>query len=105
MARNTPLSLLLDNLRAEARQSLNPAHNADVRQQQVKLLQKHQQRLWEDFTWPHLRVERQIQVQAGQRYYSPPADMAIENIERIDIFRDGGWVPLRPKIDTYVYST
>lgn len=104
MARNTTLVKLLDDLRAEARQSLNPAHNSDVRQQQIKLLQKHQQRLWEDFTWPHMRVDRQIPVQAGQRYYAPPEDMAIENIEAVQVFRDGDWCTLDPQIDLRYYS-
>jgi hypothetical protein len=105
MARNTLLVKLLDDLRAEARLSLNPAHNADDRLRQIKILQKHQQRLWEDFRWPHLRVERQISLQSGQRYYSPPKDMIIENIERIDIFRDAAWVPLAPQINAAYYTT
>jgi hypothetical protein len=105
MARNTTLVDLLDQLRAEARLSLNPAHNPDVQSQQIRLLQKHQQRLWEDFRWPHLRVERQIQMQSGQRYYAPPPDIIIENIERIDIFRDAAWLPLEPQINANLYTT
>jgi hypothetical protein len=104
MARNTTLVDLLDQLRAEARLSLNPAHNPDVQNQQIRLLQKHQQRLWEDFRWPHLRVERQISLENGQRYYAPPADMLIENIERIDIFRDAAWVGLEAGIDASLYT-
>lgn len=105
MARNTTLVELLDSLRAEAGLSLNPAHNTDNRPQQVKILQKHQQRLWEDYRWPHLRVQRQINVQDGQRYYAPPDDMLIENIEKIEIFRDSYWMPLEPGIDMACYGT
>jgi hypothetical protein len=105
MARNTTLVDLLDQLRAEARLSLNPAHNPDVQSQQIRLLQKHQQRLWEDFRWPHLRVERQLQLQSGQRYYAPPSDIIIENIEKIEVFRDSSWLPLDPQIDPCFYST
>ena len=105
MARNTTLVKLLDDLRAEARLSLNPGHNTDDRLPQIKLLQKHQQRLWEDFRWPHLRVTRQLPLQIGQRYYSPPSDMIVDNIERIDIFRDSGWVEMRGGINPTLYST
>ena len=101
--RNTTLIKLLDNLRAEARLSLNPAHNAQVRDSQVKLLQRVQERLWDDFTWPHLRVERQIAGQAGQRYYETPADMDFDRIERIEFFTDGCWTPLEYGIDSSYY--
>lgn len=104
MARNTTLVKLLDDLRAEARLSLNPGHNTDDRLRQIKILQKHQQRLWEDFRWPHLRVTRQMDLQTGQRYYSPPEDMLIENIERIDVYRDGCWMPLTPGISVANFS-
>lgn len=105
MARNTTLVELLDMLRAEARLSQNPAHNPDVQNQQIRLLQKHQQRLWEDFRWPHLRVSRDVQLQNGQRYYAPPSDMIIENIEKIDAFRDAAWLPLEPQINDCYYTT
>lgn len=99
MARKTTLVKLLDDLRAEARLSLNPAHNLQNRPAQVILLQRVQDRLWEDFTWPHLRVERQMPIQAGQRYYAPPADMRIDRIERIELFTDGAWRLIAPGID------
>lgn len=105
MARGTTLIRLLDKLRAEARISKNPTHNIQVREGHVDLLQRVQERLWDDFTWPHLRVERQFPAAEGQRYYQPPDDVLIDNIERIEIFRDGTWVPLRPGISGADYGT
>ncbi|MBZ9706067.1 hypothetical protein LB543_04950 [Mesorhizobium sp. ESP7-2] len=102
--RGTTLVKLLDDLRAEARLSLNPAHNAQNRPLQVKALQREQERLWEDFDWPHLRIYPQAQVQAGQRYYETPENMNIERIERIEIFLNGDWVKLSPGIDAQHYS-
>lgn len=99
MARRTTLVKLLDDLRSEARISLNPAHNAQQRPAQVKLLQRTQERLWEDFAWGHLRVERQVAAQAGQRYYETPEDMQIDRIEKIEFFTDGCWRELCPGID------
>lgn len=104
MARNTTLVKLLDSLRVEARLSLNPAHNAQNRDHQVRMLQREQERLWDDFDWPHLRVERQVATQAGQRYYETPDDIRIDRIERIEIFRDGGWCSMTPEIGSGQYN-
>ncbi|TGT76146.1 MULTISPECIES: hypothetical protein [unclassified Mesorhizobium] len=102
--RGTTLVKLLDDLRAEARLSLNPAHNAQNRSSQVKALQREQERLWEDFDWPHLRIYPQQPVQAGQRYYETPENMLIDRIERVEIFLDGLWRKLEPGIDACEYS-
>ena len=94
MTRRVTLIRLLDQLRAEARLSKNPAHNSQVRDTHVDMLQRIQDRLWDDFDWPHLRVERLEIVQSGQRFYAPPADMLIDNIEKIELYDGGGWRPL-----------
>lgn len=104
MARKTTLVKLLDDLRAEARLSLNPAHNLQQRPAQVHLLQRVQDRLWEDFAWPHLRVERQQPIQAGQRYYEPPEDMRVDRIEKVEIYTDGAWRLVAPGIDPEDYT-
>lgn len=69
MATGTTLVKLLDMLRTECRISPNPAHNRQQRDPQIALLQRTQEWFWDDFAWPHLRVDRYIDVQAGQRYY------------------------------------
>jgi len=98
MARDTTLVKLLDLLRVEARLSLNPAHNAQDRSAQVTLLQAEQERLWEDFDWPHLRVKRKVAVQAGQRYYAMPEDIQVDRLEKLQIFTNGRWFDLLPGI-------
>lgn len=102
--RGTTLVKLLDDLRVEARLSLNPAHNAQNRSSQVRAIQREQERLWEDFDWPHLRIYPQQPVQAGQRYYETPENMIIDRIERVEIFLDGHWCKLEPGIDACEYS-
>jgi len=104
VARHVTLVRILDQLRAEARLSMNPAHNHQVRDSHVNLLQRVQERLWDDFTWPHLRVQRMQKVQAGQRYYSPPPEMQIDNIENLQIYDSGGWQPMLPGIYAEHYS-
>lgn len=94
MARGRTLLKLLDVLRSELRLSLNPAQNVQVREIQVNTLQAVQERLYEDFTWPHMRIERSVALQAGQYIYDVPSGMNIDKIEKVEAFLDGGWVPL-----------
>ncbi|MCY0148310.1 hypothetical protein OEG84_11460 [Hoeflea sp. G2-23] len=104
MARRVTLVKLLDLLRAEARLSINPAHNAQARSSQVQLLQRLQDFYWEDFAWPHLRVKRQVPAQIGQRYYDLPADLPIDRVEGVEVFTNGAWIPLDPGISSVHYS-
>ncbi|WP_316397345.1 hypothetical protein [Bradyrhizobium sp. 33ap4] len=99
MARGTTLVKLLDDLRAALGLSLNPAHNNQVRDRQVKALQKTQEWLWDDFTWPHLRVWRNYPLQAGQYLYDIHNDFDIDRIERIEVMNAGLWNPVLPGID------
>lgn len=69
MARGTTLEALLTLLRVELKASLNPAHNIQTRDTHIKILQRVQEWLWEDYTWPYLEVDRFIRPLAGQRYY------------------------------------
>jgi len=104
MARGTTLTRLLDEVRAEARLSLNPAHNNQTRDQHIHVLQREQERLWEDYNWPHLRVERFIMTEIGQRYYDPRGAknaageisgvIPVDRIERIFFKSDGEWMPV-----------
>ena len=115
MARNKTLESLLTNVRAEARLSLDPAHNVQSRDSHITLIQREQERLWEDFAWPHLRVYRFIPVQAGQRYYdtdaavneageTPAQQIPIDRIERIEIKSDGHWLPMETGIGPEHYA-
>jgi hypothetical protein len=104
MARGKTLTRLLDELRAEARLSLNPAHNNQVRDSHIILLQREQERLWEDFDWPHLKVERLIPVEAGQRTFSPPEDVSVDRILEIQFKSDGRWLPVDTGITPAHYA-
>lgn len=115
MARNKTLLKLMNDLRAEARLSLEPGHNVQARDSHLNLIQREQERLWEDFAWPHLRVQRFIPLQSGQRYYdtdaalkedgtAPAQQIPIERIEYIHVKSDGRWLPLYPGIDAGFYA-
>ena len=104
MARRQTLLELLRQYRAEIRASGNPAHNANVRDAQINTLQRVQEWLWEEHDWAFLRVERFVDLQNGQRFYDPPADMPLERIEEIHVRYNGDWVPLTFGIESCNFS-
>jgi hypothetical protein len=79
MARGATLESLLTSLRVELGLSTNVAHNIQARDAQIALIQRTQETLWDDFTWPHLRVYRYIALEAGTRYYDPAACLKYDN--------------------------
>lgn len=119
MARGTQLGEILTGLRTELRLSLNAAMNEQVRDTHIKVIQRTQEALWEDYSWPHLRVERYLQPQIGQRFYDPAGCKKVDqntgllvaagdvNIDRVDHLwlRDGDtWRPLCPGIKPDLYN-
>lgn len=114
MARYSTLEKVLTDVRAEARLSLNAQHNINTRDHHVALIQREQDRLWGEFDWPHLLVDRFIPVQAGQRFYDPSSvlneageakdDISIERISRIDVKTDGEWMTLVNGVDAAEYA-
>lgn len=105
MARNQTLLKLLQDYRAEIRASGNAAHNASAREQQVHILQRTQEMLWEKHDWPFLRVERFFDVQAGQRYYDTPEDITIDRVETLSVRYGEEWCPLGETITNEHLST
>lgn len=104
MARGKTLDALLDDYRAECRLSLNPAHNVQVRETQIKMLQNTQEWLWSDYNWPHLLVAKQYPLAAGQRYYDFRADFDIERIEKIEVKTDQVWTRLHAGVQAHDYA-
>lgn len=104
MARGKTLEELLNGMRAEARLSLAPAANIQVRESQIILIQREQQRLWEDFNWPHLRVHETILLQSGQYRYSLPSNLTMDRVESVAVYDNGAWRRLRPEITDHDYA-
>lgn len=95
MARNVTLGELIDDVRAEAGHSLQANLGAAMREVLVKIIQRQQRRLWEDYDWTFLRVDRDVAVQAGQRYYDIPTDLSLERIEKVEFKYGDRWIPMR----------
>jgi hypothetical protein len=91
MARNVSLGELIDDVRAEAGHSLQSNLGTAMRDVLIKIIQRQQRRLWEDFDWTFLRVERDVPVQAGLRYYNFPSDLNLERLEKVEFKWDDRW--------------
>ena len=104
MARGTTLGQLIEDLRAEAGHALAPSLGASTRDVFINVLRRQQKRLWEDYSWPFLRVSRDIPVQAGLRYYNIPTDMTWERIERIEFRWGDRWQKLEYGIGIEHYN-
>jgi hypothetical protein len=94
MARGTSLGQLLEDLRAEVGHSLQPNLGRSTRDVLINLIQRTQRRLWEDYSWPFLRVKRDIPISATQRYYNLPSDMTFERIEMVEFKYGDIWSKL-----------
>jgi hypothetical protein len=95
MARNVTLGELIDDVRAEAGHSLQANLGAAMREVLVKIIQRQQRRLWEDYDWTFLRVDRDVAVQAGQRYYDIPTDLSLERIEKVEFKYGDRWIVMQ----------
>ena len=60
MARGTTLGILINDLRSEIGHSLEPSLGKSTRDVLVNVIQRNQRRLWDDYAWPFLRVQRDI---------------------------------------------
>jgi hypothetical protein len=74
---------MLTDLRAEIGHSTNVAHGINDRDTLLYYLNRTQIQLYEDYDWPQLLVDRDIDLVEGQRYYPYPVDLAFEDISRI----------------------
>ena len=104
MARGTSLGQLIEDLRSEVGHSLQPSLGKSTRDVLINTLQRTQRRLWDDYSWPFLRVRRDITVNTGQRYYDLPADMVFERIEVVEYKNGHTWDKLGYGIGRHEYN-
>jgi hypothetical protein len=102
--RGQTLGELLSDLKAECGFSQNAAHGINNRESLVQVLKRTQRRIWSDWDWMHMRVSRDMQVNAGQRYYNCPTDLPYERIDCAEVKFGGQWKPLCFGITERQYS-
>jgi len=98
------LGQLLSELKAECGYSQNAAHGINNRDSLAQILKRTQRRLWSSWDWMHMRVSRDIVINAGQRYYNCPTDLPYERIDIAEFKFGGQWLPLKFGIGERQYS-
>lgn len=102
--RGIRLDELVDRLRAEVGHSTNAQVGQNSYDYLVQVLSRTQRRLCEEYDWAHLKIKRDIAVEAGQRYYPTPDTLHYERITDVD-FKDGSiWRPLIRGVDESLFS-
>lgn len=81
MARGKQLLSLIAQLRAETGRTQNVAVGVDEVENLKVILQRTQELLYEEYEWPHLRVQRTVSLVAGQRHYDFPTDLNFDRIQ------------------------
>ena len=94
MARGTSLGELVTKLRTAARYDPNPALSLNLLPLMKQTLSDTQERLYDEFDWPFLKVYRDKPLSAGQRYYDIPTDLNLERIIAIDVLYGDVWEPV-----------
>ena len=105
MARGTTLGALITMTRLEANLDPNPALSLNVMPKMRLRLQQEQERLYDEYDWPFLRIRVDLALAAGERYYDVPQGMNLERIEKVDYQWALKWFPLTRGISPEHYNT
>lgn len=107
MARGTQFAELINMFRDQAGRANSRALGQNELPHIKSMLRRIYRRLHADFNWPHLFIERDKNLRAGERYYSFPAEFDFERVVKAEIRENGTteWYPLRfgiglPEINT-----
>lgn len=104
MARGKQLLSLIAQLRAETGRTQNVAVGVDEVENLKVVLQRTQELLYEEYEWPHLRVQRTIPLVAGQRHYDLPADLNFDRIQDVKMKYNNVYVDVERGINLEDYS-
>lgn len=104
MARGVTFGELITQLRTAARYDPNPQMSQNVLPLMQQTLRDTQERLYDEFDWPFLRITRDKILSAGQRYYDIPADLNLERIIKVDVRHGDQWHPVERGIDVEHYN-
>jgi hypothetical protein len=104
MARGVTLDQLVQDVRFEVGDSTSESMNLNTRTQYIHRLQREQERLYDEYDWPFMRVTRDKVTNAGQNEYDFPSDINLERIEKVEFQWGGSWIPLKRGILTTDYT-
>lgn len=105
MARGTTLNELLRMVREETGQSTSAALGQNTVDSLKQKIRRQQEVLWNETTWPHLKVQVEIALQAGERYYNPPPQLSMNHrIESVSVYHGKQWQDVKPGITLRCYN-
>lgn len=104
MARGTTLGQMVTMLREECGHATSAALGQNTLPRMKRVLQRTQEFLWGDYAWPHMRGYREEVLQAGQRYYTFPVDLAFDRVENVHVRWDDTWRPVEYGIELCNYN-
>lgn len=104
MARGTQLLSLIAQLRAETGRTQNVAVGVDEVENLKVILQRTQELLYEEYEWPHMRVQRTVSLANNQRYYDFPSDMNFDRIQDVKLKYNNVYVDVERGILLEDYS-
>lgn len=107
MARNTPLSTVIDMVLDESRLSSNASRGPDNRAYVRQLIKRHQIALYDEYHWPFMELKHadgDVSLVAGTRYYDFPNKLDLEGV--VDLWHPFGsvWIPVIRGITLADYS-
>lgn len=105
MARNTQLLSLIAKLRAETGRTQTVSVGVDEVENLKVILQRVQEQLYDDYEWPHMRVQRTVALAAGQRYYDFPTDLNMDRIQDIKLNYNSVYQKIQRGITLEDYSS
>lgn len=94
MPRGVKLSVLVNDLKAEAGHSMNAAHSVSQDAAHKTLLRRIQEELYTQFDWPFLRARKTVPLTPGDRYYAYPDRFTFDTVNQMSAAWTDKWVPL-----------
>lgn len=104
MARGKQLLSLIAQLRAETGRSQDVSVGVDEVENLKVILQRTQETLYEEYEWPHMRVQKTISLSAGQRHYDLPSGLNFDRIQQVKLRYNTVYVDLERGINFDDYS-
>lgn len=103
--RNRTLTQLVEDLRLETGRSPNANLGIADKPALVRILTRNYETYYNDYNWPHLKVRRDKELAAGQRYYDFPVDIDPERILTVERRWSGTWTPIERGITMDDYNS
>lgn len=92
-------------VREEAGQSTSAALGQNTTESLKNKIRRQQAVLYLENEWPHMRVEREVVLQAGSRYYNFPSDLSPDHrIDAVHVFYEDEWRPVEYGISLGHYN-